>query len=185
MSDQLGTFDMTEFFFGRVVARGAFHDRSGRVRRRFDAELNGQFSGSDFILSEAFVYDDGETQNRVWRVVKTTHGSFRATAPDIVGVAIGASSGDIITMSYRYAIKIAGISIVLTFADTVTRRDSKTAASTAEVTKFGVKVGELLIDFTRVEAGEIAGQEARSSEGLEGASGKEGGGDGKVLINPK
>lgn len=152
MSDRPSTFDITDFFADKVQAKGTFFDRSGRVRRRFDVEMNGKFEGGVFVLTEDFVYDDGEVQKRVWRVVSNTNGGFQATAPDIIGVAVGKAAGNVITMNYRHAITISGLSVALTFADKLTRLDNETAVSTAVVTKFGVKIGELAISYARVLA---------------------------------
>lgn len=150
MSDTPREFDITEFFSGKVLARGAFHDRSGVARRRFEVEMNGAFEAHAFMLNEDFVYDDGERQQRIWRIVPGKQGSFHATAADIIGAAVGTSIGNTIVMRYRHAIKIGGLPVVLTFSDRLTRLTGQAAVSRAFVTKLGFKIGEVVIDYARV-----------------------------------
>ena len=53
-------FDMATFFNGELSAYGMVQDRSGKVIRRFEAELLGTWNDERGILEEDFLYDDGE-----------------------------------------------------------------------------------------------------------------------------
>lgn len=145
-------FELTEFFAGSVQASGLFEDRFGSVRRRFCVAMDGQFADGVFVLTEDFIYDDGECQQRVWRVVPGQAGAFTATAADIVGTAHGVAASHTITMVYRHEVMIEGRGVVLSFHDRIHRVDEVTAFSRAVVTKWGFKVGEVTICFRKVAA---------------------------------
>ena len=68
------------FFEGTSIARGQFQDVFGTVRRRFDVEITGTWTGETLILVEDFVYEDGATEQRIWTLVKTGADSWQGTA---------------------------------------------------------------------------------------------------------
>ena len=72
-------FELTSFLDGKTRAWGVFEDRFGRLRRRFDVEMNGAWRGTNFVLDERFVYDDGRSEMRQWVVKPMPGGHFRAT----------------------------------------------------------------------------------------------------------
>ena len=61
---------LEEYFAGEVQAAGIFEDRFGRLRRQFTADINGTWNGRELVLDEKFIYDDGETDQRVWTIKK-------------------------------------------------------------------------------------------------------------------
>ena len=159
MPERKSAFALTDFFMGTVQASGLFEDRFGQIRRRFSVAMSGAWEGEAFLLRENFVYDDGETQHRVWRVVPRDAGGFLATADDIVGVVSGSSTADAILMRYRMRLNVEGRKLVLSFTDRIYRMDHEMAFSRAVVTKWGVKVGEVSITYRRMP-GEVAKSEA-------------------------
>ena len=82
-------FELTTFLAGRTRAWGIFEDRFGRLRRRFDVDMDGRWQEGVFRLDERFVYDDGRIENRTWLVRQLSEGRFEATCDDCVGVAAG------------------------------------------------------------------------------------------------
>ncbi len=60
-------------------------DRSGKQLRRFHVEIDGDVVGDTLTLHERFVYDDGEKQQRVWRIRRTGDNRYQGTAGDIEG----------------------------------------------------------------------------------------------------
>ena len=85
--------NLEEFFSGRSVAHGQFQDRFGTVRRRFVVEIDGDWDGETLTLTEDFVYEDGATERRVWRLRKTgpvtADQTWEGTAAGVQGVATG------------------------------------------------------------------------------------------------
>ena len=59
-----------EYLSGNVKAWGVLQNRSGKVTRQFSADLNGQWNGKELTLDEKFNWDDGEVQNRQWKIIK-------------------------------------------------------------------------------------------------------------------
>ncbi len=68
-------------------------DRNGKQLRRFHVEIDGDVVGDTLTLHERFVYDDGEKQQRVWRIRRTGDNRYQGTAGDIEGVASGRAAG--------------------------------------------------------------------------------------------
>ena len=69
-------FDPVRFFSGKFMAQGMFVDRFGSVQRRFAAEINCRTNDNQTELHEAFIYDDGETEQRVWTITKNADGTY-------------------------------------------------------------------------------------------------------------
>jgi hypothetical protein len=142
-------FELTEFFEGRTRARGLFADRFGTVRRRFTAELDGRWTDSQFLLEESFVFDDGETDHRLWRFSVAKAGSFTATCRECIGTAIGELAAGSATMSYRFRLQLKSRVLEVSIEDRFRRIDCDTVSSRASVRKWGVKLGELSVVFKR------------------------------------
>ena len=63
-------FKLENYFFGTTMASGIFQDRFGQVRRQFSVEISGSIEDGVLILDEKFLYDDGEVDRRIWRIIK-------------------------------------------------------------------------------------------------------------------
>ncbi len=142
---------LEEFFAGRTVAWGQFQDRFGEVRRRFRVEVEGTWDGEALTLVEDFVYDDGETERRVWTLRKTGPSSWTGTAPGVIGGATGEVRGD--TFNWRYAIDLPETSggFRAEFDDWMWRLSEDRLLNRAYVSRFGVDIGEVIIFFERVD----------------------------------
>ena len=86
--------DLFDYFKGKTYAQGQFQDRSGLVVRRFTVDITGEIEGNQLTLDERFVYNDGEKQQRIWRITKTAEGTYTGKADDVIGEAIGESAGN-------------------------------------------------------------------------------------------
>ena len=75
---------LEEYFAGPVRAWGLVQDRSGKVRRRFTADMHGAWEGDIFVLNEDFEFDDGEQMTRTWRIRRIDEHHYEGTADDIV-----------------------------------------------------------------------------------------------------
>jgi hypothetical protein len=63
---------MQEFFIGTLRANGIVKDRSEKVIRYFDASIDASWEDGVGTLDENVVFDDGEEQQRIWTIVKTS-----------------------------------------------------------------------------------------------------------------
>jgi len=138
-----------DYFQGNVKAWGMLQTRSGEVKRQFVADMRGNFDGQNLILDETFIWNDGEKQERRWIIKKVGENRYEGTAPDVVGIAKGVSYGSAFKFEYKLLIPYKNKKIKVRFDDWIFKQDDKTAINKAILTKFGFKVGELTVFFTK------------------------------------
>jgi hypothetical protein len=153
--DTQPAFDLLKFLAGRLTARGVFEDRFGRLKRRFHVDIIGRWVGDELVVEESFIYDDGKTEQRTWRLRATGIGRFTASCPDCIGIARGEMSESGAAMTYDFRLPIKSANVVLNFADRFYPLGENRMLNRAIVSKWGVRVGELTISFER-EPDEIA-----------------------------
>ena len=142
--------DIRDFTKGDVEAWGMFFDNAGKADPTFHANLHGAWQGNTGTLKEHFDYSDGRKQDRMWTFTFTDDHHFTGTAPDVVGIAAGEQYGNAIHMDYVLTIVDKdGASHDMTMNDWIYRMDDKTVINRNEVSKFGIKVGELVITFRK------------------------------------
>lgn len=142
-------FDFKSYFNGTLLAHGLVSDRSGKVVRRFVVTMHCDWVGDAGTLDERFVYDDGERQTRVWHVRSLADGSMVGTADDVVGQALGMSSGSAFNWRYTLRLPVGGNVYEVQFDDWLHLIDERTVLNKAVMSKFGVRVGEVLLSFSR------------------------------------
>jgi len=138
-----------EYLSGDVKAWGVLQNRSGKVTRQFSADLNGSWDGKQLILKEKFNWDDGEVQNREWKINKIDEHNYEGTAGDVVGKAIGYSYGPAFKFEYVLLVPVKGKELKITFDDWIFKQDERVAINRATMTKFGFKVAELTVVFVK------------------------------------
>ena len=143
------TFDPVRFFSGKFVAQGMFVHRFGSVQRRFAAEINCRANDNQTELHEAFIYDNGETEQRIWVIKKNEDGSYVADTDDVAGHAYGEVNGPVFKMRYDFFLNIFGRRVKVRFNDIMVRQTDTTILNRAKVSKFGLLLGELVITFTK------------------------------------
>ena len=141
--------DLREYLEGYLTASGVFIGLSGHVRRRFTIQMNGRWSGDNGIIDERFRYDDGETGQRQWTMIVGDDGILTATANDIVGTAKGAQSGNAAAMRYKLRVPLKAREIVVGIDDWFYLIDDGTLINRARMSKFGLKVGEIVACFQK------------------------------------
>lgn len=145
--------DLKEYFKGRVRGWGMVQDRSGKVLRRFVVSIDGQWELRDGrwqgTLDEHFEWSDGERQRRVWRLQEEAPGRYRGEAGDVIGGATGTSAGPVLNWAYQLRIPYGNDSIDVRLDDWMILIDEGTLLNRAEMSYFGLRVGELTIAFRR------------------------------------
>ena len=141
--------DLPTFFNGTLDAWGVFQKRNGQVTRRFTVEIRAQWQGDNGTLDEHFVYADGEKQQRVWHLKRQADGSWRGTADDVVGEAIGKVTGN--TLHWRYVLRLPvdGKEYEDSIDDWMWQLDGKTMMNRSSLSKFGVDLGEVTLFFQK------------------------------------
>ena len=138
-----------EYLSGNVKAWGVLQNRSGKVTRQFSADLDGTWDGKQLILKEKFNWDDGEVQDREWKINKIDEHNYEGTAGDVVGKAKGYSYGPAFKFEYVLLVPVKGKEMKITFDDWIFMQDERVAINRATMTKFGIKVAELTVMFVK------------------------------------
>jgi hypothetical protein len=141
---------LEQYFDGTLRAHGQFQDRFGTVRRRFEVAIEGDWDGETLTLVEDFVYEDGETEQRVWTLRKTGPDTWAGTAPGVIGEAAGEVRGDVFNWRYTIDLPVGdGETFRATFDDWMWRLDEDRLLNRAYMSRFGVGIGEVIIFFER------------------------------------
>lgn len=143
------TFDLRQYFQGEVMAHGIFTDRSGKVIKRFVVRMQCHWEGEQGTLDEAFTYSDGSTQRRVWRLTRHADGRYTGQADDVVGSAEGRAAGNAFQWRYTLALPVEGRIWHVQFDDWMFLIDEQTVLNKAVMSKFGVRLGEVTLSFSR------------------------------------
>ncbi len=139
-----------EYFLGQTKAWGIFEDRFGNLKREFVVDIEGTWDGELLTLVEDFVYSDGETEQRIWRIKKLDEHTYEGRADDIIGVAVGKSYGKALNWSYEMVLNVGG-GLRVTFDDWMYLQQDGVLINRATVSKFGLSIGEVTLFFRRVE----------------------------------
>lgn len=145
------TLRIEDYFDGKTRAWGIFQDRFGQVRRQFTVDIEGRQEDGELVLDEQFVYADGERDERIWRIRKIDDHSYTGRADDVVGEAQGRSFGNALNWRYTLALPVADRLWNVEFDDWMFLQPDGVLINRAEVTKFGIKVGEVTLVFQKVE----------------------------------
>lgn len=141
--------DLRRYFDGAIDAHGIFTDRSGKVVRRFTVQMTGTWQGNQGVLDERFTYSDGTTERRVWRLTDEGNGRWSGRADDVVGVAEGRASGNALNWRYTLRLPVDGRTIDVQFDDWMYLIDERVMLNKAEMSKFGIRLGEVTLAFTK------------------------------------
>ncbi|HYF61040.1 MAG TPA: DUF3833 domain-containing protein [Burkholderiaceae bacterium] len=141
--------DLRTYFDGDVDAWGVFQDRSGKVVRRFTVRMKCSWSGDVGTLDEDFLYSDGTRQRRVWTLRRLPEGRWVGTAADVVGEARGVVSGNAFNWRYTLALDVDGTVWNVDFDDWMYLVDERVMLNRATMSKFGVRLGEVLLSFAK------------------------------------
>ena len=148
-ANQEPKLDLFTYFEGRTMAWGWFEDRFGNVRRQFKVTIDGRIDGDDLILDEDFEYRDGELAKRVWTISRTGEDSYRGTADDVIGEAVGRAAGNALNWRYVLALPIGESVWNVTFDDWMFLQQDGVMLNRAVVSKFGIELGRVSIFFTK------------------------------------
>jgi hypothetical protein len=143
-------FEMSEYFNGELRAYGIVQNRSGKVIRRFSADLTGSWESGSGTLDETFVYDDGETQQRIWNLEKLSSAQYKGVANDVVGTAYGNSNGFAFNWHYTLLITVDGKEWAVNLNDWIYQLDEKRIINRTVMKKWGIKVGEITLFIEKI-----------------------------------
>lgn len=146
---QKPALDLTQYFNGTLDAYGVFTDRSGAVIKRFTVVMNCSWQGDEGVLDEDFTYSDGTTQKRIWRLTRLADGRFTGRADDVMGTAQGQTRGNTFYWTYTMSLPVDGKVYEVQFDDWMYLMTDKVMLNKATMSKFGVRLGEVTLSFTK------------------------------------
>lgn len=141
--------DLRTYFNGVLDAYGVFTDRSGKVVRRFTVVMNCSWQGDQGVLDEDFSYSDGTKQKRIWRLTALPDGRYTGRADDVVGIANGQARGNAFYWAYTLSLPVDGKTYEVQFDDWMYLMTDKVMLNKATMSKFGVRLGEVTLSFTK------------------------------------
>jgi hypothetical protein len=147
--EQKPALDLLTYFDGTVEAWGQFADRSGEVVKRFKVTIRGRVEDETLVLDEQFSYSDGSKQRRVWTIRRLDAHRYAGTAADVVGEARGELWGNALRWRYVLALEIDGKVWNVDFDDWMYLHEDGVMLNRSEMSKFGVRLGEVMIAFRR------------------------------------
>lgn len=146
---QAQEFTLERYFTGVTHATGSFSAING-VKRTFTVRLSGKFNGHLLTLAEDFVYGDGEKDRKTWKFTKKGPGLYTGTREDVIGSTTVRISGSTAKFTYLVDLDTGPGQNIVRFWDTmILSADGRTIKNRAVVTKYGLPVAKVKVDFTR------------------------------------
>ena len=149
-SRQTPVLDLRQYFNGKLLAHGIVTDRAGKVTQRFTVKLTGTWVGDVGTLDEQFSHADGRQEQRIWTITRLADGRYTGRAGDVQGEAQGQASGNALNWRYTLLQPVDGQTWALQFDDWMFLVDEKVMINRAEFSKFGIRLGEVLLSFQRL-----------------------------------
>lgn len=146
-ADETPVLDLRDYFDGTLDAHGIFQDRSGEVVKRFHVVIEASWEGDTGTLDERFTYSDGTTQRRVWTIVRRDAHTYTGTAGDVIGEAKGEARGNALRWRYVLELPVEGKTYHVNFDDWMFLMDERVMLNRSEMSKFGVRLGEVTLSF--------------------------------------
>jgi len=151
-SDRLGAapeLKLEAFLDGRTYAYGVF-ERGGVLDRKFWVEVDGEWDGRTLTLDEHFLYDDGQTQRRIWEWRRAADGGFAGVAGDVIGTADIDLYGDSAFFTYDVDLELSdGDTIRVRLDDRIYAAGDEVLINRSTVKKFGLAVGQVTVVFLK------------------------------------
>ena len=101
------------------------------------------------MLEEDFVYSDGATERRVWRITHHGQGRYTGRADDVIGEAQGQAAGNALRWAYTLRLPVDGKTYDVQFDDWMWLVDDRVMINKATMSKFGFRLGEVTLSFTK------------------------------------
>ncbi|MBW3618219.1 MAG: DUF3833 domain-containing protein [Proteobacteria bacterium] len=146
-----------QWFQGRTVGRGEFRRSLGGSPSRFDMVIDGAWNGRVLTMDETFSRPAGAARpgrwNRVWTITPTGRQSYLGELTTGHGPAEITAEGDTVTMRYRADAPLVERPFPARFEQTLRLRPDGTVLNTADVYKWGVRIGRTTVVFRKAPGG--------------------------------
>tara|TARA_R110002124_G_scaffold48299_2_gene142806 strand:- start:113 stop:649 length:537 start_codon:yes stop_codon:yes gene_type:complete len=152
--DARPALDIEQFFNGELTAHGVVKNRGGKVIRTFNADISAHWRDGVGTLVEDFVFDDGETQQRIWTLRPNGDGYYTGTAGDVVGEARLQQAGNSLFLDYVLRLPYRGGEIDVRVDDRMYLVAPDILINESTLSNFGWRVGNLVLVIARRPAGQ-------------------------------
>lgn len=143
-------FEPDRYFEGAVRSWGVTENRRGNPRSRFRTEMSGRREGDVLVVTQDFTFEDGRTQQRVWRIRRLDEHRYEATAPDVIGVAPGEAYGNTFHWEYTLALNPRNVFTRVRMHHWMyLQADGTTMINRVVITKLGLVIAETTEHFHR------------------------------------
>jgi hypothetical protein len=142
---------LENFFSGNVNAWGLFEDPFGIIRKRFSCNIEGKWDEKikTLTIDENFVYDDGFKEIRKWRLIKKNNNYYEGSTENVVGKAIGHTSGNTFHWKYTFELSLFGKKTKVKFDDWMYLQNRNIIINKAVMKKFGIKLGTVILFYKK------------------------------------
>lgn len=144
-----GAFDLPSHLEGELAVEGKFTPRFGNKVRRFSGRATGTWHQADFVLDEVLKFDDGQSEERTWRLTFDEDGNFTSTCVDVVGYGVGRHTLEGCTHTYLFTLPVGRNALTVRIRELFARGDEGALLCQAKLSKWGLPVGELCMEFRR------------------------------------
>jgi hypothetical protein len=143
-------FDPDRYFEGPVRSWRVMENCRGNPRSRFRTEMFGRREGDVTVVTQDFTFEDGRTQQRVWRIRRIDEHRYEATAPDVIGVAPGEAYGNTFHWEYTLAVNPRNVFTRVRMHHWMyLQADGTTMINRVVITKFGLVIAQTTEHFHR------------------------------------
>ena len=149
-ASQTPVLDLRQYFNGKLLAHGIVTDRSGKLVQRFTVQITGTWQGDEGTLDEQFSYSDGRREQRIWKLTRLADGRYTGRAADVLGEARGQAAGNALNWRYTLLLPVDGRTWEVEFDDWMFLVDDQVMLNRAVMSKFGIRLGEVLLSFQRL-----------------------------------
>ncbi|GAB3546698.1 DUF3833 domain-containing protein [Noviherbaspirillum agri] len=147
--DEQPVLDLRQYLNGTLDAWGIFQGRSGEVKKRFHVVIDARWEGDTGVLDERFTWSDGTTSRRVWTLKRQPDGTYRGTADDVIGEAVGELAGNALRWRYVLALPVDGRTYHVTLDDWMFLMNDKVMLNRSYMSKWGFDLGEITLTFVK------------------------------------
>jgi hypothetical protein len=127
-------------------------DRSGLVTRTFNAEIDASWENGVGTLVEDFIFNDGETQQRIWTLTPDGEGGYAGTAGDVVGAGHMTLSGNSLFLEYVLRVPFGDSTVDVSVDDRMYLVAPDVLVNESIMKKLGVRVGSIVLVIIRHDA---------------------------------
>jgi hypothetical protein len=152
-SDARPLLDIEQFFNGDLTAHGVVKDRGGKVTRSFHADITAHWKDGVGTLVEDFVFDDGETQQRIWTLTPDGAGFYTGTAGDVIGEGKLQQAGNSLFLDYVLRLSYRGSEVDVRVDDRMYLVSPDILINESSLSKFGWRVGNLVLVIAKSTPG--------------------------------